>query len=313
MSTGRVTVFGATGTGGRAYVRAFRDAGYEVRGVIRPGGNAGLVRRLGAEPVEVDLAHPDHAAAAVDGADAVVVSLLGRGVNAVAEEAAITRSAFEAARRAGVGRVVYTSVHLADARTGVPHFDIKAELERDLAATGLPWTVLRPTTFMEGLDAPFMRDAALESGVVVSAIDIDTPISYVATDDLARLAVIALEDPRLDGAVIPIGGPPVTYRSLLPLLSAICGRELPFRAAGRGVSRVGGAAPRRNVPVSQRPRLHRAAQPIGRGGWPGAHRRRDVSAPVRLGPRVGGCGLMCALNPSSRSPPSATRAAAARR
>jgi uncharacterized protein YbjT (DUF2867 family) len=228
MSTGRVTVFGATGTGGRAYVRAFRDAGFEVRGVVRPGGNAGVVRRLGAEPVEVDLSHPDHAAAVVEGADAVVVSLLGRGVNAVAEEAAITRSAFEAARRAGVGRVVYTSVHLADAHTGVPHFDIKAELERDLAATGLPWTVLRPTTFMEGLDAPFMRDAALESGVVVSAIEIDTPISYVATDDLARLAVLSLENARLDGAVIPIGGPPVTYRSLLPLLSAICGRELRF-------------------------------------------------------------------------------------
>lgn len=228
MSTGRVTVFGATGTGGRAYVRAFRDAGFEVRGVVRPGGNAGVVRRLGAEPVEVDLSHPDHAAAVVEGADAVVVSLLGRGVNAVAEEAAITRSAFEAARRAGVGRIVYTSVHLADAHTGVPHFDIKAELERDLAATGLPWTVLRPTTFMEGLDAPFMRDAALESGVVVSAIEIDTPISYVATDDLARLAVLSLGDARLDGAVIPIGGPPVTYRSLLPLLSAICGRELRF-------------------------------------------------------------------------------------
>src|SRR5690554_2459228 len=219
MSTGRVTVFRATGTGGRADVRAFRDAGFEVRGVVRPGGNAGVVRGLGAEAVEVDLSHPDHAAAVVEGADAVVVSLLGRGVNAVAEEAAITRSVFEAARRARVGRVVYTSVHLADAKTGVPHFDIKAELERELAATGLPWTVLRPTTFMDGLDAPSLRETALARGVFVSPIDIDTPISYVAADDLARLAVLALKDARLDRAVVPIGGPPVTYRRLLPILS----------------------------------------------------------------------------------------------
>jgi len=228
MGTGRVTVFGATGTGGRAYVRMLRAVGYEVRGAIRPGGNADVLRRLGAEPVEVDLATPDGAASALEGADAVVVSLLGRGADAAANEAAITRSVFEAARRARVGRVVYTSVHLADAKTGVPHFDIKAELERELAATGLPWTVLRPTTFMDGLDAPSLRETALARGVFVSPIDIDTPISYVATDDLARLAVLALKDARLDRAVVPIGGPPVTYRRLLPILSEICGRELRF-------------------------------------------------------------------------------------
>ena len=228
MATGRVTVFGASGRGGRAYVRTLRAAGYEVRGAIRPGGNADVLRRLGAEPIEVDLARPDGAAAAVEGADAVVVSLLGRGVDAAANEAAITRSVFEAARRARVGRVIYTSVHLADARTGIPHFDIKADLERELAATGLPWTVLRPTTFMDGLDEPSLRETALARGVFASPIDIDTPISYVATDDLARLAVLALEDARLDRAVVPIGGRSVTYRELLPILSEICGRELRF-------------------------------------------------------------------------------------
>lgn len=228
MSVRRVTVFGATGTAGRTYVRVLRAAGCEVRGAIRPGGAAEVLRGMGADVVEVDLSHADGAAPAVEGADVVVVSLLGRGEDAAADEAAITRSVFEAARRAGVGRVIYTSVHLADAGTGVPHFDVKRELERELAATGLRWTVLRPTTFMDGLDAPSLRDAALAHGVVLSPIDIDTPISYVATDDLARLALHALEDERLDRAVVPIGGPPITYRRLLPLLSAVSGRELRF-------------------------------------------------------------------------------------
>jgi uncharacterized protein YbjT (DUF2867 family) len=230
MSSKRVTVFGATGTAGCAYVRALCAAGHDVRGAIRAGGEADATRRLGASAVEVDLRYPEGAAEAVEGADAVVVSLLGRGEDSAADEAAITRSVFEAARQAGVGRVVYTSVHLADAGTGVPHFDVKAELERELDATDLPWTVLRPTTFMEGLDASWLRDAALANGVVVSPIDIDTPISYVATDDLGRLAAHALDDERLDRAIVPIGGPALTYRALLPILSAVSGRELRFEA-----------------------------------------------------------------------------------
>lgn len=224
-----ITVFGATGTAGRAYAAALTAAGHTVRGAIRPGTDPGELRAAGIEPVEVDLHQADGATAALEGADAAVIALLGRGPDPATDEAAITRTVFQGAVRAGVGRIVYTSVHLADAGTGVAHFDIKGRLEEELMATGLPWTILRPTTFMDALDAPWLRDAALADGVLVSPIGLDAPISYVATADLAELVVRALEDGRLDRAIVPVGGPEaVTYRRLLPLLAEVSGRSLRY-------------------------------------------------------------------------------------
>ena len=230
MSDRSVTIVGATGCAGRAYVRAFRAAGYHVRGTLRRGGDPAPLVALGAEPVEVSLDSADGAAAALKGVAAVVVALLGRGPDPAGDEAASTRATLAGAVAAGAGHLVYTSVHLADAATGVAHFDVKRELEAAVAATGLPYTVLRPTTFMEGLDMPWLRDAALETGELASPIAPDVPISYVAAADVAALAVRAVDDPRLEKVTLEVGGPRAwTYRELLPVLTEVSGRSLRYR------------------------------------------------------------------------------------
>lgn len=61
-----------------------------------------------------------------------------------AEAVENTRLLFEAARRAGVGRVVHTSITQPDAASPLPYFRGKAELENALAATGVPHSILRP-------------------------------------------------------------------------------------------------------------------------------------------------------------------------
>jgi uncharacterized protein YbjT (DUF2867 family) len=229
MTTKSVTVFGATGTAGREYVKALSAAGHKVKGTIRTGADPSVLEELGATPVEVDLSLADGAMAAVQEADAIVISLLGRGGDPAGDEAISTRSVLAAAVRAQTQRIIYTSVHLADAETGVAHFDVKGELELDVLAAGLPFTVLRPTTFMEGLDAPWLRTGALATGILSTPIGLDVPISYVAAADVAQLAVHALDDPRLDGVVIAVGGPdPVTYRQLLPLISEVSGKDLGY-------------------------------------------------------------------------------------
>jgi uncharacterized protein YbjT (DUF2867 family) len=229
MTTESVTVFGATGTAGREYVKAFVAAGHKVKGTLREGADPSLLQELDATPVEVDLSHADGAMAAIQGADAIVISLLGRGEDPAGDEATSTRSVLGAAIRAQTQRIIYTSVHLADSETGVAHFEVKGELESDIVAAGLPFTVLRPTTFMDGLDAPWLRTAALAKGILSTPIGLDVPISYVASRDVAQLAVHALDDSRLDGVIIPVGGPePVTYRQLLPLLSEVSGQDLGY-------------------------------------------------------------------------------------
>lgn len=61
-----------------------------------------------------------------------------------AEAVENTRQMIEAARRAGVGRVIHTSITRPDAASPLPYFRGKAELEQVLAASGLPHSILRP-------------------------------------------------------------------------------------------------------------------------------------------------------------------------
>jgi uncharacterized protein YbjT (DUF2867 family) len=230
MNSGeRVFVAGGTGTAGRAYGRAFKAQGYDVRASARDADGAAALAELGIEPVAVDLTDSEATSDAIKGAMKVVVALLGRGEKAAAQEETITRNVIDAAARNGVEHLVYTSVYTADRPTGVPHFVVKDVLERYLAQAAVPATVLRPATFMDAFATPWLREGLLDRGVLVSPIAIDAPISYIATADLADVAVGVLGDPDLLGATIEVGGPrPVTYRELLPLLSELVGRGVRY-------------------------------------------------------------------------------------
>jgi uncharacterized protein YbjT (DUF2867 family) len=52
----------------------------------------------------------------------------------------------EAAKQAGVKHIVYSSVGSANQKTGIPHFDSKAEIEEALKASGIPYTIIRPVS-----------------------------------------------------------------------------------------------------------------------------------------------------------------------
>lgn len=225
----RVFVAGGSGTAGRAYSLALAAHGYEVVATARDEDGTRALADSGVEPIALDLADADATAEAIDGSGVVVVSVLGRGEQGAAEEEAITRNVIDAAARAGISRLIYTSVHGADRRTGVPHFEVKGRLERYLASTDVLATVLRPCTFTEALSAPWIRDGLVSRGVLASPITIDTPISYVAATDLAEVAVRTLAEPDLADKTIELGGPrAVTYLELIPLLSKLVGRSVRY-------------------------------------------------------------------------------------
>jgi uncharacterized protein YbjT (DUF2867 family) len=67
-----------------------------------------------------------------------------RGESTFARAVENTRVLFRAAADAGVERVVHLSVTNATADSPLPYFRGKAEVERELAASGLPFTIVRP-------------------------------------------------------------------------------------------------------------------------------------------------------------------------
>lgn len=225
-----VLVAGGTGTAGMAHAEALVGAGYRVKATVRPGKDPADLLRLGAEPMEVDLRHPEAVGRALEGVDALVVAVLGRGPDGVWDEELMTRNLVDSARAAGASRLVYTSVYLADEPTGVPHFEVKGRLEDYVRRSGLRHTFLRPATFMEGFNAPWIRASVEERDVLASPIALEAPISYVSAADVARFGVLALEDADLEGATLNMGGPEaVTYADLLHVMSELLGHKVKYQ------------------------------------------------------------------------------------
>ena len=223
-------VVGGTGALGRHAVGRLRRAGEPVRVLTRDPARAADLARAGAEVVRGDLRDRASLEAACRGATTVLAaahSMLGRGDAASARvDGAGNRDLVDAARRARVRRFVYVSVHVPPRFDEVPFFRIKREMEAYLRASGLPFTVLRPTAFMETHAHQLIGDAVLRGRRVVLFGHGERPRNFVAADDVARLAVRALADPALRDRTIEVGGPEdLTAMDVVRVYERLAGRR----------------------------------------------------------------------------------------
>ena len=192
MNGGRVLVAGATGRVGSAAVRHLLEAGYEVRALVRNAKKVEHLRSLGAEPVVGDVTKPDTLAPAVEGCSGVYSVLAagpGRGDPATVEYGGNV-NLLRAVRSASVGRFVYSSaLHADHALAGdVRELREKARFEEMLAGTeGLPYTILRPSMFMENLLLALRGSVAFIPGRQ------ERVVSWISADDVALGAVRAFE------------------------------------------------------------------------------------------------------------------------
>lgn len=190
--------------------------------------SATILEKLGAEVVRGDLRDPASLSAACHGTKAVVASahgFTGKGLNNPdSVDRGGHRSLIDAASRAGVEQFVYVSVVEIGPDHPLDFFRIKWETEEYLKASGLPWTVVRGSAFMETwvdtLGTPIRdgkRVMILGSG--------DNAVNTVSVEDVADLIVLALQREALRGRALSMGGPEnLTIRQLVTVLENVIGR-----------------------------------------------------------------------------------------
>ncbi len=82
----------------------------------------------------------------------------------LASEIAQGRAIIDAAKRAGVRQLMlYTAMRVDDKPTGLPHVDSKLEISATSRGSGVPFTLLRPGTFMDNIGQSFFP---IKKGVV---------------------------------------------------------------------------------------------------------------------------------------------------
>jgi uncharacterized protein YbjT (DUF2867 family) len=217
-----VLVTGGTGNIGSRVVTLLREAGRDVRILTRHP----RASQPGIEHVEGDTVAGSGLAAALEGVD-VVLHLAG---GAKGDDVA-ARNLATAARKAGVGHLVLISVIGAD-RMPIGYFRAKAEAERIIAESGVPWTVLRAAQLHDFV-LPMARGMArmpllpVPGGLRFEPVDGD--------EVAARLVEIALGSPA--GRVADLAGPEILdVRELVAIYAEVTGRRkrrgFPIRLPG---------------------------------------------------------------------------------
>jgi uncharacterized protein YbjT (DUF2867 family) len=191
MLDGPVLVTGATGLHGGAVCHRLLTAGRRVRALTRDldGDRARQLSQLGAELILGDLMVTKSLIAAMRGICAVyaVTTPFGADPDAEVEQG---EHIIAAARKAEAPWLILASVASADRATGIPHFESKAQIEQQLAASSIPYTVVAPTYFYENLGD---LDEIIASAHLALPLPATRPLQQVALADLGALVVALLD------------------------------------------------------------------------------------------------------------------------
>jgi uncharacterized protein YbjT (DUF2867 family) len=221
-----VAVFSASGRPGQAQVRQLRRAGYRVRAITR---QRDAIVDHDVEIVAADLNDPQSLGRACDGAD--VVFFTSPSFTEAAKAADHSSRLGEAARRAGVRRVVYntTSWH-PEQPIGVPSMDWSYDKTAALRATGVPVTVVRPSLFMDNLLTRWVKPYLLEHDEFSYPHRPDLEVSWICLDDVARLMIATLTSDDFTGETLDVGGPETLRPTeVARLLGETFGRPIVYR------------------------------------------------------------------------------------
>ena len=215
-----IVVTAAGGRTGTAIVGSLRAQGRTVRALVGSPRPRPELEALGAEVRAVDLTDPGTVAPLL--ADAAALYLMWPNFDP--DESTGATALLDAARVAGVGRVVYHSVLRPQARS-MPHHAAKDRVEEFLDSSGLAWRVLQPCAYADNLDAAIPEVAA--TGRFRATWGLVHGQSLVDVRDVADAAAVLLTEDGLDGGTFEAAGPEsLTAGRIADLLAEHLGRPV---------------------------------------------------------------------------------------
>ena len=191
-----------------------------------------VLKQLGGELVEADLKDRASLDRACQGATAVIstpTAILSQQSGDTFDTVDLhgQMHLVDAARAAKVGRYVFVSVSGNLLKHGDnPLLAAKQAVENHLKQSGLTYTILRPTCFMEiWLSPPLGFDFANAKATIYGSGQ--NKISYISLHNVADFAVESLSNPAARNAVLELGGPEaLTQLEVVQTFEEIAGRTL---------------------------------------------------------------------------------------
>ncbi|MGB2956922.1 MAG: NmrA family NAD(P)-binding protein [Anaerolineales bacterium] len=216
-----ILVTGAAGKTGLAVTRALVRVGASVRALVHKEEYQDSVESAGVSEIYLgDLLNLDDLQQIMEGVEAVYHIC----PNVHPGEVDIGAGVIQAAKEARVNHFVYHSV-LHPQIEAMPHHWMKLRVEEHLLESGLPFTILQPTAYMQNIASLIPK--ILEESVYRVPYPIKTGTCLVDLEDLAQAAALVLTEPDHTGAIYElVGTGPITPAQIAAVLSEVLGKEI---------------------------------------------------------------------------------------
>jgi len=220
-ATGKILVTGATGNNGSALIQSLKAMGANVRALVHHESKAQSLREAGVEVVIGDYLQPETLDAAFEGVDKVFL------VTPLSPDAAkMASNVIAAAKRAGNVHIVRLAEKAPEPvsalRSGRQHLEVNGELE----ASGLPYTILRPCFYMQ--NTMMAAPAVASDGMMYMPFQ-DASLVMIDMRDAIEVATKVLTTPGHEGQTYILTGPAMySFHDVANGLSKALGREVKY-------------------------------------------------------------------------------------
>ena len=208
----KIMVVGATGYLGGEICRQLIAKNKKVKGLVRVTSDPNKIaqlKALGVETIEGDLKNKDSLVKALHGVTTIISTVSstlsrqeGDSIQTVDDQG--QKNLIDAAVSAGVNQFLYVS--FCAMPVDFPLQTAKRSVEQHLIESGLDYTILQPTYFMEVWLGPHLGfDHANAKATIYG--DGKQKVSWIAIKDVASFAVAAIDNPGCRNRTIELGGP----------------------------------------------------------------------------------------------------------
>ncbi|OGP78263.1 MAG: NAD(P)-dependent oxidoreductase [Deltaproteobacteria bacterium RBG_16_49_23] len=218
----RILVTGATGNIGLQIVKQLSVLGENVRAAVHSAKNVPIIKEAGAEPVELDFNRPETLRDAFRGIEKVylltplVPNMVEMGAHLVEE-----------AKKGGVKYIVRSSGLGADIEPGITLSRWHREIEKMIEASGIPYTFLRPNSFMQNYANLFGYTIKTQNAFYLPVGD--GKAALVDVRDIAAAAAAVLTKSGHENRAYNLTGPEaLSNHEVAEILSKVTGRKINY-------------------------------------------------------------------------------------
>ncbi len=204
----KILLVGATGTLGRQIAKQAIEEGHEVRCFVRNPRKASFLQEWGCELTKGNLLNSGDIDYALQDIEVVIDSATGRPEDSKSiyeTDWDGKLNLFNACESKKLKRVIFLSILLTEKFRNVPLMDVKYCTEKLLEKSNFDYTIFKCAAFMQGVISQFAIPVLDSQAVWMSGTP--TKIAYMNTQDMAKIIVTSINNPKTYKLSLPLVGP----------------------------------------------------------------------------------------------------------